>query len=221
MKQPHKFPSIYTGTIVQNNDPHGYGRVKVWVPAVGPALQDIQQMISSNNPQRKDIDFKFPGDAGGIPVVILNKLKDILPWGQVLNPIFGAGGSGVYNSKLNDSFVHNGPTPETPGYELTQGLGTGPTDLNSLAPAINAHNLNNGDSTGSDSSVGVDPFPFLRPDNISQKAHGVYSTLTVGQQVMVQFLNGESQHPIVTGTKSGGDDYHSNYSEQRQYNTPT
>ena len=76
------FNSTYLGIVVQNNDPEYRGRVKVWVPHINASI------YNKWNALKKDRKFKFPGkNIDSDLSLIMDDLKDDLPWAEIASPI--------------------------------------------------------------------------------------------------------------------------------------
>jgi hypothetical protein len=80
--------SIYTGIVIQNNDPLKAGRVKVFVPGITNTIYDNWNDTVEN----KEFSF-IDGDL----LPIMNQLKEDLPWSECAQGIMGGD-----TSQLND-----------------------------------------------------------------------------------------------------------------------
>jgi hypothetical protein len=95
-----KYTSLYLGVVVQNNDPEYRGRVKVWVPHVNASIYNKWLAL------KKDRNFKFPGDNIDSDLsLIINDLKDTLPWAELISPIIGENAKGYYNARYDTATV--------------------------------------------------------------------------------------------------------------------
>jgi hypothetical protein len=76
----------YKGIVVQNDDPEGMGRVKVFVPEISMTL-----FKDWNSDKEKDKKFTELGANLGSSITpeLLERLKIALPWGMVKQPVFG------------------------------------------------------------------------------------------------------------------------------------
>lgn len=94
----------YKGIIVQNDDPEGMNRVKVWVPQVNMTLY-------KNWNEDRDNDKIFTKHGANVNSAItpefLQRLKEALPWGTVLQPILGMGSSVTYHNDKHMSEIGN------------------------------------------------------------------------------------------------------------------
>ena len=75
----------YKGIVVQNSDPSQYGRVKVFVPEINMNLYKDWNSDKTNDEKFTELG----GNLNSLPVDILRRLCDALPWALVLQPIFG------------------------------------------------------------------------------------------------------------------------------------
>ena len=105
-----KYNDIYKGIIIQTNDPKSLNRVKVFVPHISMTLYE-----GWNKDLDKDKFFKFPGEnlESDLSADILKRLKESLPWGEVMMPVFGAGGSGFFQGEINKGTLHPAPLNPT------------------------------------------------------------------------------------------------------------
>jgi hypothetical protein len=92
------YQNNYKGIIIQNNDPEKMGRVKVWVPQINASLYD-----KWNNDKEHDKSFTYFGKnlKSSLTPVLLDRLKEILPWATVKHPVFGMGSSITYNADID------------------------------------------------------------------------------------------------------------------------
>ncbi len=87
-----KYLGFYNGIIVQNNDPDYAGKVKVWVPHISPTVYAgwLGQV-------KEDKRFKFLGaNVAQQFTMIVEELKQILPWADVALPLVNEGATGRY-----------------------------------------------------------------------------------------------------------------------------
>jgi len=91
-----KFNSFYLGIVVQNNDPEYRGRVKVWVPHVNASV------YNKWNALKEDRKFKFPGSNIDSDLsLIIDELKDDLPWAEFASAVVGETTTGKYNARFD------------------------------------------------------------------------------------------------------------------------
>ena len=90
----------YLGIVVQNNDPDKRGRVKVYIPHIAPSI------YANWDETVKDKKFKFPGSNLDSDLnLIIDDLKEYLPWADCAAPLVGASGSGRYNANLKTGSI--------------------------------------------------------------------------------------------------------------------
>jgi len=99
-----KFNSFYLGIVVQNNDPEYRGRVKVWVPHVNASV------YNKWNALKEDRKFKFPGSNIDSDLsLIIDELKDDLPWAEFASAVVGETTTGKYNARFDTASVSDAP----------------------------------------------------------------------------------------------------------------
>lgn len=77
----------HIGIVVNSNpDPEGRNRVQIFVPHLSTTLYE------NWNKDAKDITM-VQGSLAGIPLNVLERLQQILPWAECAFPLFGAGGT--------------------------------------------------------------------------------------------------------------------------------
>jgi hypothetical protein len=88
---------FFIGIVLQNNDPQKRGRVKVFIPHISATLYPNWKELNI------DKDFSKLGfnEFSSLSAVVLNDLKDILPWAECAAPLIGSNGSGRYNAYDN------------------------------------------------------------------------------------------------------------------------
>lgn len=207
------FNSIYLGIVIQNDDPDQRGRVKTWVPHINPSTYDKWDVL------KKDRSFKFPGlNINSDLSLVIDELKEIMPWAEQCSPLAGQISSGQYNAfndtatvsdasysyslsgssysntqnqyKLNDEKFG-----EKPGYiyekydiKLTDGFTN--TSINKTSK-VNPYGNN------------------YRPSTYSNAAKGVFAIPNVGAHVWVFFRDGSPLYPVYFGASLGEDDFKS------------
>ena len=105
----------YLGIVIQNNDPEKRGRVKVYVPHISPT---IYETVKRDN---KDKYYKFMGDniQTDLSPKLIEDLKSILPWSEVVAPVSSGATSGKYinynsTASISDSNRVETSIPSTP-----------------------------------------------------------------------------------------------------------
>ena len=77
-----KYFGNYLGIVVQNNDPSKQGRVKIFIPHLGPSVYEKWTQPSIDNDNKpEDKHFKFIGKNIDSDLTdIIDDLKLLLPW---------------------------------------------------------------------------------------------------------------------------------------------
>lgn len=206
------YNSVYRGIIIQNNDPDNLGRVKVFVPHVSMTLyKDWNEKIE------EDKFFKFPGQNldSALTVDILKRLKTSLPWTEVVQPIFGPGGSGYYHSETDFGAIDGSGLFES---EINNEEEVGTQTMNIHSQKKGDNNIMNGakstygmdidrdpnKTVGSNHTI-VNPLPPLNSPRGNQP-NGFISIPDVGNHVWVIFEDGNPLRPLVIGSIISRDD---------------
>lgn len=207
------YPSIYLGIVVQNNDPEYRGRVKVWVPHVNAGIYNKWAEL------KQDRNFKFPGQNINSDLeLIINDLKDELPWAELCSPVVGESASGTYNAFSAQATTSDAAYP----YSLSGG---------NFSTNYTQYNLNNdkmGEKPGyvyeKYSTKLTDAFTNTatnitskinpngaqyRPSTYSNAAKGVFAVPNVGAHVWVFFRDGMPLYPVYMGASFGQNDFES------------
>jgi len=205
------FPSIYLGIVIANNDPEHRGRIKVWVPHANAGVYSKWEIT------QQDRNFKFPGiNINSDLSLIINDLRDSLPWAEYCGPIAGESSSGTYNAYADKATVSDATYPyslsgtnfsnsytqfnlnnermgEKPGF-VYEKYATKLTDAFTDTVANGTNNIN---PTGTQ----------YRPSTYSNAAKGVFAIPNVGAHVWVFFRDGVPTYPVYMGTSLGQDDF--------------
>ena len=217
----------YLGIVLQNNDPERRGRVKVYVPHISPT---IYETVKRDN---KDKYFKFVGDniETSLTPELVEQLKSILPWSEVVMPI-SSGTTGKYinyNTKasISDS---NRVSTSIPGpvtnskYQLNDD-GTGEkygkiyeiNDLQQSDAFSKTINTNVGEATTGNPNR-VNPYTHLyKPKTYSNSAKGQFAIPDVGAHVWVFYRDGNPQYPVIFGTMFGTSDWQGVYEGEKNF----
>lgn len=214
MTQEVKYYGNYVGIVVQNNDPLGKGRVKVYIPHVSPNVYKRWNEVST------DKKFKFLG--GNIQSdlsKIVEELKEILPWCICASPLVGENTSGRYNTTED-----YGTTSDSNFYGLSGFKTDNPKSNNSTTT----------DGTGEKAGAIYEKYatklsdPFSNPkqskanqvnlysneytpSTYSNKAKGSFSIPAVGSHVWVFFYEGDPYYPVYWAAAFGKDDWNQIY----------
>lgn len=107
----------YRGIVIQNNDPHQSGRVKVWVPHI------MATLYTDWNQELKNKKFQKMDENSDLTASLLQKLKEILPWAEVMQPLSEGSASTVKpdpNIQVSDNsswpFVDGSNIKDVPPY---------------------------------------------------------------------------------------------------------
>lgn len=94
----------YRGIVIQNNDPHNAGRVKVFVPEV-----NITLLKNWNKQLNEDKNITHLGENTGTSLTpeIQDRLRKMLPWAEVSFPIFGMSSPAFFDAAANKSYIGN------------------------------------------------------------------------------------------------------------------
>jgi hypothetical protein len=198
-----KYTGFYLGYVIQNNDPDRAGKVKIFIPALMPTLAGIPEEIDKEDADVK-IDFK---DFSTLPVEVIKKLKNILPWARQISPLIGSGSSTSYNPQSHTVTTVDNPIQRL---EFAKKLKEGEFPVND--PKSAGFTLQQSDfilSAGHIKDEAIDDIPATPttdPDNnamipelYSNQAKGMFSIPSVGSLVWVFFENGEWDLPAYFG----------------------
>ena len=210
------FNSFYIGIVVQNNDPEYRGRIKVWVPSVNATVYNKWNQV------KLDRKFKFPGTAGGVDAsdlsLIIEELKDDLPWAEYCGSIVGEVASGVYNSNTDTSTVsdasfnytlkNSNTTTTADSYKLNNdGIGEKPGSVYEKygAKLVDAFTDTANIKANQVNQNGTQ----YTPSTYSNAAKGLFAVPNVGAHVWVMFMEGVTAYPVYFGASFGAEDFNS------------
>jgi hypothetical protein len=195
MRTTKKYESIYEGIVIQNDDPAGMGRVKVFVPVIHSSLILQKQDYEDENVMLGGFGENLNEGAQSLDVTqYIDELRSkINTWARVVMPITGETGATKYNStnKLvtdsdSDDFdaafnQNRTQVPDGPGASLA-----GMEDV--------------WGSTSNSGGIAVNPnsggYNFNKRYN---QAKGSFGTIAVNTLVWVKFINGNPMSPLVEG----------------------
>ena len=197
MKTTKSYQSIYEGIVIQNNDPAGMGRVKVYIPAIHADL------ILQEEDYQKNFNFGEMGEnvnADQPELLDITKYIDVLrkkisQWARVLQPPGGEMGDMKYNSP-----VKRGTPSDNDDYESAinvpeeNNVVDGPTALWKDFQDVHGSVSNSG-------GVNVNPNSGAYPHS-GKRSHlpkGTFGTIGVNTHVWVTFINGNPLEPLVIG----------------------
>jgi hypothetical protein len=197
-KHLKNYRSIYEGIVIQNDDPAGMGRVKVFIPAIHLDLV-LQGEDYNKNVNVSNFGENVQADNSLDITKYLDSLRQkITQWSRVIQPIAGETGDLKYNSadKLStpsdsqdydamfDLDGGDGSTPPSP-----DGAGGIYEDFQDVwGSQSNSGGINVNSTTGA--------YPFNKRNHQSK---GSFGTIGVNTHVWVQFVNGNPLEPLVIG----------------------
>lgn len=207
------YSSVYLGIVVQNNDPEYRGRIKVWVPHVNAGVYNKWAEL------KQDRSFKFPGkNINSDLELIINDLKDELPWAELCSPVIGESATGTYNANSAQATTSDAAYP----YSLSG------SNFSTNYPQYNLNNEQMGEKPGfvyekystkltdafTDTSVNktskINPNGTqYRPATYSNAAKGVFAVPNVGAHVWVFFRDGMPMYPVYMGASFSQSDFES------------
>jgi len=236
-----KYHGNYMGIVVQNNDPQYRGRVKVFVPNVTPT---VYKNWTENSDIQPAVDrvFKFIGSNVGSDLTnIIDDLKLILPWAEVVSPVAGESSAGRYHaaSKLattSDGSNYNYLFGNTLTSSVTSANTTtiGAVSSNALPtplPSPYSQNLDNiaekpghiydmatvnlSDAFNNPQLTNVNNVNKLSynysPECYSNSGKGSFAVPNVGSHVWVFFNAGDPLKPVIFGVSHGASEWNSIY----------
>lgn len=203
----------YVGIVIQNNDPIGQGRVKVYVPHISPNVYKRWNEIS------KDKKFKFLGkNINSDLSTILEDLKEIIPWCTCASPLVGENTSGKYNSKFQYGTTSDSNltalsgifgSKTAPVVQTTDGTGEKEASIyekyktklsdpfnDPIGNKVNQVNMYSNEYT---------------PTVYSNGAKGSFSIPAVGSHLWVFFYEGDPHYPVYWASSFGQPDWQSIY----------
>lgn len=183
---------VYIGIVINDQDPERRGRVQVYVPVLDPSLPETY----TNNGA-----FRVPGsDVGALNKKNMDILKKKLSWASVAGPIVGGGAIGRYNPETGKATMSDS-APDTDSFEFP-GQNTGA--ISSGARFNHFDSVKDAFADPSENFVGKGNF-YGRdycPENYVNAPKGLYNIPSVGARVLVGFINGQKNQPIVLGKVS-------------------
>jgi hypothetical protein len=190
------FNSNYLGIVLQNNDPEGRGRVKVWVPHINSSIYNKWNVL------KQDRKFRFPGkNIASDLSLIIEDLKDDLPWAEFAGPIMGESSSGQYNARADNASVS----------DAVYNFSLSASDYSNTATTYQLNNEKFGEKPGAvyekyntkltdaftNSTTKANPHGAnYRPSTYSNAPKGIFSVPAVGAHVWVFFQGGVPFYPV-------------------------
>jgi len=159
------------GIVVQNNDPQKRGRVKVFIPHLSLNIYEGWDNLSEEKTFEKLSDPKIK--------VVIDDIKNQLPWANCAAPIFGETGDHYYNAK----------SQESKSGDSIDKIGDKPAKSIEDSPPQDAFSNNYSHNSYNNSSKGL------------------FSVPRVGSRVWVFFENNNLNRPVYFATSYGGGDW--------------
>lgn len=191
------YKSIYEGIVIQNNDPAGIGRVKVYIPAIHSDLilqqQDYEKNINMTN-FGENVQEQSQNSLDITQYMDVLRRK-ITQWSRVVQPITGETGDLKYHSSTKQA------TPSDS--EDFDSMFDFPDENSGTIDGPGGIYEDYQDVWGSQStSGGFTTNPNTGAYAFNKRHHqvkGCGGTIAVNTSVWVQFINGNPLEPLVIG----------------------
>ena len=196
------FNNIYKGIVIDNNDTEiiNSGRVKVYIPEIhgfnlGILFPDVT----------KAFEYKFPGSniISSLTSDVLEYLKEqITIWAPICSPIIGDTGPALYSGELGQA-----TTSENPQYKKFNDS----SYANLASPGV-AYEYNPpfdafaSPSTFYTAEGNIDGYNY-GGNTYSTQPKGVFAIPRVGSHVIIMFIRGDLNQPVVMGALMGVDNF--------------
>jgi hypothetical protein len=189
------YKSIYEGIVIQNDDPAGMGRVKVFIPALHSDL--VLQTPDYN----KNINIaNFGENVQDQNSLDLTQYIDVLrqkitQWARVVQPIAGETGDLKYHSSTKRATPSDNQDYESM-FEVSDNEPEsvdGPGGIYEGFQDVWGSQSNSGGFTTNPNSGS---YPYNKRYHQSK---GSFGTIAVNTSVWVQFINGNPLEPLVIG----------------------
>ena len=210
-----KYLGNYVGIVVQNNDPERSGKVKVFIPHITATVYkkwveektnkmfsflgaNIQSVLTNTS----SLDASQKQQVS----VILDELKQILPWAHCAAPIVGESTSGRFNNynnfaSISDSNFYSTFSQTTTAVDEMVGK---PGSLYEKAKyKLNDAFTNAGDNINRPNPLAYEYVPYT----YSNRAKGSFGIPAVGSHVWVFFREGFPTMPVYFAAVFGADDW--------------
>lgn len=215
-----KYLGFYNGIVVQNNDPDYAGKVKVWVPHISPTVYKgwLDQVA-------EDKRFTFLGaNVSKQFTMIVEELKQILPWADIALPLTNEGATGRYNASKqygsisdSNSFTYvsaNSAYVKSPYSQNKDNIGEKPANLYEQTSTA----VHDEFATTKNGANHVNPFAYqYRPSSYSNCSKGEFGIPSVGAHVWVFFREGDVNFPVVCFASYGKVDWDSIFDSKHDY----
>jgi hypothetical protein len=186
-----KLNGLYKGVVVFDSDvadpkntSGATGRVKVKIEGIS---YSINKSESYRYPRGKNVK-------GGILPENIDLLDSFETWAYISTPVMGESSMGKYNAARDAASVSD--TADISLFGLNGSNGIPP------ASQFNLHSVPDAFTSGPEvlGTSGVNTYAYsYYCDNRSNIGKGLFAIPTVGAHVIVQFLNGSKNYPIIVG----------------------
>lgn len=180
----------YSGIVIDDVDPLGFGRVQVYIPSLDSTLPDTLQGKS---------EFIFPGNdnGGSLDLQAVKLLRSKCCWAYVQQPCFGGGSMGRFDNDTGSTTTSDTAMDDSAfNFAGTEGgaqsYGSKFAHYGARPDAFadpGKHFVRRGNFRG------LDYFP----ENYINAPKGLFSTPKIGAKVLVTFLNGSKNQCVITG----------------------
>jgi hypothetical protein len=218
-----KYYGNYLGIVIQNNDPQGRGRVKIFVPHISPTV------YKNWNEVPEDKKFKFlGGNINSDLNDIYEDLKLILPWSICASPVTGEMTSGRFNAFNDHASISDSSYLGLSGYIASEfiadnSLETGQQNEEGIGEKegniyekyrFRVNDAFNDPVTNNSNNVNLFSFEYA-PSMYSNKAKGAFAIPAVGSHVWVFFHNGDPLYPVYFAASYGKSDWNGIYGDAK------
>lgn len=195
MKSQKTYSSIYRGIVIQNNDPAGIGRVKVFIPVLHSNLILQQKDYENENLSFGDFGENINSDTGSMDITQYIDLlrQKITQWAHVLQPITGETGQTKFNSSNRKTTNSDSDDFDASFDENREGNADGPGAILEGFEDVWSSTSNSG---GSQVNPTGGAYNYNKRYNQSK---GSFGTIAVNTKVWVIFVNGNLMEPLVVG----------------------
>lgn len=192
------YKSIYEGIVIQNNDPAGAGRVKVYIPAIHADLVLQEDDYSKNiNMSNFGTNVQATSKNSLDLTQYLDRLRQkITQWARVVQPITGETGDLKYNSKTKKATPSDSQDYDSM-YELEDSDDGEPDGPGGIYDGFQDVWASTSTSGGFEANPNTGAYPYNKR---LHQAKGCGGTIGVNTKVWVQFINGNPMEPIVIGS---------------------
>lgn len=222
LQNPHteKYYGLTRGVVVQNNDPHRRGCVKILTQATYPNMYSL--FADKPAPQNESLIVNFPTAAGGgnLSKEQFEEIKKKLPWAEQASPLIGPGSAGSLQHG-NDASTSSGQFNEAKygGAGSETGAATNSDDVGQKTSSILAKQ--NPDSEYQvvdyfEAAQGARGQPIRKvnafgrmyyPNPHGNSTGGTMSVPNVGAHVWCSFEGGDLQRPVYFAFSYGASDW--------------